>query len=52
MDKRLIPGSLQHTRVTLNLQRNLGINLAAAALALDLLERIDTLDARLPLLSR
>lgn len=39
--------SLRRTRITLSLQRDLGVNLAGAALALDLLERIDELDARL-----
>ena len=38
--------SLRRTRVTLHLQRDLGINLAGAALALDLLERIEELNAR------
>lgn len=36
--------SLRRTRVTLHLQRDLGVNLAGAALALDLLERIQQLD--------
>jgi len=44
--------SLRRTRITLHLQRDLGVNLAGAALALDLLERIDELDARLRALSR
>ena len=39
--------SLRRTRITLHLQRDLGVNLAGAALALDLLERIDELDGRL-----
>jgi chaperone modulatory protein CbpM len=39
--------SLRRMRITLHLQRDLGVNLAGAALALDLLERIDGLDARL-----
>lgn len=39
--------SLRRTRVTLHLQRDLGVNLAGAALALDLLERIEALEARL-----
>ena len=39
--------SLRRTRVTVNLQRDLGVNLPGAALALDLLERIAELDARL-----
>ena len=40
------PGSIKRTRVALHLQRDLGVNLAGAALALDLLERIDELNAR------
>jgi chaperone modulatory protein CbpM len=44
--------SLRRTRITLHLQRDLGVNLAGAALALDLLERIDELDARLRAISR
>ena len=39
--------SLKRTRITLHLQRDLGVNLAGAALALDLLERIEVLDAQL-----
>ena len=39
--------SLRRTRITLHLQRDLGVNLAGAALALDLLERVEVLDARL-----
>ena len=39
--------SLRRTRVTLHLKQDLGVNLAGAALALDLLERIDELHARL-----
>lgn len=39
--------SLRRTRVTLHLQRDLGVNLAGAALALDLLDRIGELHARL-----
>lgn len=46
--KLIFPASsLRRTRITLHLQRDLGINLAGAALALELLERIDELDARL-----
>ncbi|MEQ3640855.1 MAG: chaperone modulator CbpM [Alteromonas sp.] len=44
-------GSVKRTRITLNLQRDLGVNLEGAALALDLLDRIDELDARLRVLS-
>jgi chaperone modulatory protein CbpM len=39
--------SLRRTRITLHLQRDLGVNLAGAALVLDLLERIEELDTRL-----
>ena len=39
--------SLRRTRITLNLQRDLGVNLAGAALALELLEHIEQLNARL-----
>ena len=39
--------SPRRTRITLSLQRDLGVNLAGAALALDLLEQIDELNARL-----
>lgn len=43
--------SVKRTRITLNLQRDLGVNLEGAALALELLERIDDLEARLRALS-
>jgi chaperone modulatory protein CbpM len=39
--------SLRRTRITVHLQRDLGLNLAGAALALELLDRIDELNARL-----
>lgn len=39
--------SLRRTQVTLHLKQDLGVNLAGAALALDLLERIDELHAKL-----
>lgn len=38
--------ALKRLMITLRLQRDLGINLAGAALALDLLEQIDTLTSR------
>ncbi len=44
--------SMRRTRITLHLQRDLGVNLAGAALALDLLERIEELDARLRAMRR
>jgi len=43
--------SVKRTRVAMRLQRDLGVNLAGAALALDLLERIERLDARLRTIS-
>lgn len=39
--------SVRRTSVALRLQEDLGVNLAGAALALELLERIDKLNARL-----
>ena len=45
--RRFTATSLKRTRITLRLQRDLGVNLAGAALALDLLERIEQLQARL-----
>jgi chaperone modulatory protein CbpM len=39
--------ALRRTRITLHLRRDLGVNLAGAALALDLLEHIEELKARL-----
>ncbi len=41
--------SMKRVRVTLRLQQDLGVNLAGAALALDLLDEIETLRARLRL---
>ena len=43
---RFPSSSLRRTRVTLHLQRDLGVNLAGAALALDLLDRIAALETR------
>jgi len=39
--------SLKKARTAMRLQRDLGINLAGTALALDLLDEIETLEARL-----
>lgn len=44
--------SLRRTRVTLHLKRDLGVNLAGAALALELLERIEALEGRLRIVSK
>ena len=44
---RFPANSVKRIRVAMRLQRDLGVNLAGAALALDLLERIDQLNARL-----
>jgi chaperone modulatory protein CbpM len=44
---RFPANSVKRTRVAMRLQRDLGVNLAGAALALDLLEHIERLDARL-----
>ncbi|MES2385835.1 MAG: chaperone modulator CbpM [Pseudomonadota bacterium] len=41
---------MQRARVAVRLQKDLGVNLAGAALALQLLEELDTLRARLQLL--
>lgn len=43
---------LRRTRVTLHLQQDLGVNLSGAALALDLLERIEALEHGLLVASR
>ncbi len=42
---RFTVGSLRRVKTVIHLQRDLGINLAGAALALDLLDRIAELDA-------
>lgn len=39
--------NLQRARTAMRLQRDLGLNLAGIALALDLLEKIETLESRL-----
>ena len=41
------PSSLKRTRVVMNLRSDLGVNLAGAALVLELLDRIEKLQARL-----
>ena len=47
-EKRLFPySSLRRTRTVIHLQRDLGLNLAGAALALELLDRIENLRAQL-----
>jgi len=45
------PSSLKRTRVVVRLRSDLGVNLAGAALALELLERIEFLESRLKLAS-
>jgi chaperone modulatory protein CbpM len=40
-------GSIRRTRIALRLQQDLDVNLPGAALALELLERIDELETRL-----
>ena len=44
---RFRANSVKRARVAMRLHRDLGVNLAGAALALDLLERIERLDSRL-----
>jgi chaperone modulatory protein CbpM len=46
-DRRFSYSSVRRTRKVIHLQRDLGINLAGAALALELLDRIETLKAEL-----
>ena len=41
---RFSVGSLKRVKTVIHLQRDLGVNLAGAALALDLLERIEELE--------
>lgn len=43
------PSSLKRTRVVVRLRSDLGVNMAGAALALELLERIEDLENRLRL---
>jgi chaperone modulatory protein CbpM len=40
-------GALRRVRLALRLQRDLGVNAAGASLVIELLERIDALEARL-----
>ena len=40
--------SLRRTRIAVTLHRDLGVNLAGAALALELMERIAELEAKIP----
>ena len=46
-DWRFTGTSLQRVRITQHLQRDLGINLAGAALALDLLDELESLRVRM-----
>jgi chaperone modulatory protein CbpM len=46
-DWRFEAGALRRAATAARLQRDLGVNLAGAALALELLERIERLEARL-----
>ncbi len=49
-DWRFSPLSIRRIHVALSLQRDLGVNLAGAALAMDLLDELETLRRRLRLL--
>jgi chaperone modulatory protein CbpM len=49
---RFVGVSLRRVRITRNLQRDLGVNTPGAALALELLEELDELRARLRRLER
>lgn len=44
---RFSGNNLQRARTAMRLQRDLGLNLAGIALALDLLDKIETLESRL-----
>ena len=46
-EQRFPVTSLRRTRITIRLQRDLGVNLAGAALALELMDRIEEPKARL-----
>lgn len=46
-DRRFPYSSVRRTRTVIHLQRDLGLNLAGAALALDLLDRIEELRSQL-----
>ncbi len=53
MEEWLFPGSsLRRVRVTMRLQRDLGVNLSGAALALELMEELESLRARLEAMER
>lgn len=45
-DWRFQINSLKRVKTAINLQRDLGVNLAGAALALDLLDRIEKLESK------
>jgi chaperone modulatory protein CbpM len=53
MDEWIFPGnSLRRVRITMRLQRDLGVNLSGAALALELMEEMESLRARLEAMER